>query len=61
VPASKTREAKTPAIRQGSACPINSRSQCLDCHMPPFRSEPLHATFTDHYIRVHPELKPVQK
>jgi hypothetical protein len=26
--------------------------------MPPFESKPLHATFADHYIRVHPELKP---
>jgi hypothetical protein len=29
--------------------------------MPTIRSEPLHATFTDHYIRVRPELKPVQR
>ena len=56
-PPSKTREARPSAIRQGSTCPINASSKCLDCHMPPFRSEPLHATFTDHYIRVRPELK----
>ena len=41
----------------GMACPINPARDCLGCHMPTFRSQPLHATFADHYIRVHPELK----
>jgi tetratricopeptide (TPR) repeat protein len=56
-PPSKTGDFKATAIRRGSTCPINATSSCLGCHMPPFRSEPLHATFTDHYIRVRPELK----
>jgi hypothetical protein len=44
----------------GSACPINPSRDCLGCHMPPFRSQPLHAIFWDHYIRVHPELRKPQ-
>jgi tetratricopeptide (TPR) repeat protein len=38
-----------------TTCPVNPARDCLGCHMPPFRSEPLHATFADHYIRVHTE------
>ena len=45
------------APERGAPCPVNPRSGCVGCHMPPFRSEPLHATFTDHYIRVHHEMK----
>ena len=40
-----------------SVCPVNPKHGCVGCHMPPFRSGPLHATFTDHFIRVHPERK----
>jgi hypothetical protein len=43
---------------RGAICPVNTAKGCVGCHMPPFESRPLHATFTDHYIRVHPELKP---
>ena len=43
---------------RGSICPVNPADGCIGCHMPPFESKPLHATFTDHYIRVRPELKP---
>ncbi|HKI16235.1 MAG TPA: hypothetical protein VKA15_00060, partial [Isosphaeraceae bacterium] len=39
----------------GPTCPINPSHGCVACHMPPFQSKPIHATFTDHYIRVHPE------
>jgi hypothetical protein len=46
------------SARGGLACPVNPASGCVGCHMPPFKSEPLRATFADHYIRVHPELKP---
>ena len=45
------------AKRHGVPCPVNPTNGCVGCHMPPFRSEPLHATFTDHYIRVHHEAK----
>lgn len=40
---------------QASACPVDPARGCIRCHMPNFRSEPLHADFTDHYIRVHPK------
>ena len=43
---------------RGLPCPVNPADGCVGCHMPPFESKPLRATFTDHYIRVHPQLKP---
>jgi tetratricopeptide (TPR) repeat protein len=56
----RPRTSDPPAERavRGSTCPINPSDGCIACHMPPFESKPLHASFTDHYIRVHPELKP---
>jgi tetratricopeptide (TPR) repeat protein len=36
-----------------STCPVSPARGCIGCHMPPYRSEPLHAIFSDHYIRVH--------
>lgn len=42
-----------PRVR-GAVCPVNPTKGCVGCHMPPFESPPLHATFADHYIRVHP-------
>lgn len=44
-----------PVGRPVVACPIDRDKGCVDCHMPSVRSEPLHATFADHYIRVHPD------
>ncbi len=38
----------------GIPCPVNPLRGCVGCHMPAFYSKPIHATFTDHYIRVHP-------
>ncbi len=40
---------------RGVPCPVNPARDCVSCHMPPFRSAPIHATFTDHYIRIHRE------
>ena len=48
--------AVTPASGRGAPCPVNPARNCVACHMPPYWSEPIHATFTDHYIRVHREL-----
>jgi tetratricopeptide (TPR) repeat protein len=45
------------AAGRGATCPVNPKGGCVGCHMPGFRSEPIHATFTDHYIRVHREAK----
>ncbi len=36
-----------------SPCPVNPVRGCLECHMPKVRYDWLHASFTDHYIRVH--------
>ncbi len=47
--------ARDKLARRGSTCPVNPETGCVDCHMPPFPSAAIHATFTDHYIRVHPE------
>jgi tetratricopeptide (TPR) repeat protein len=62
---SDTRKAAHPRDRGGTLkqiggaiCPVSPTRDCLDCHMPSFRSEPLHATFADHYIRVHREVMP---
>jgi formate-dependent nitrite reductase cytochrome c552 subunit len=52
-------EPRTSARRSpGSASPVNPVDGCVRCHMPTFRNEPLHADFTDHFIRVHPDKKP---
>ena len=34
-------------------CPINASKDCLKCHMPVEKTAIPHATFSDHYIRVH--------
>jgi hypothetical protein len=39
-----------------SPCPVNPRRDCLQCHMPKVRYDWLHASFTDHYIRVHTDM-----
>jgi tetratricopeptide (TPR) repeat protein len=46
------------ALGEGPPCPVNPATGCVGCHMPPYRSEPLRATYADHYIRVHREIKP---
>jgi hypothetical protein len=35
------------------SCPVEPRQGCLKCHMPQVDDIVPHATFTDHYIRVH--------
>jgi hypothetical protein len=56
LPGQAAQSAQKPGPSQG-VCSINPTQGCLNCHMPPHRSEALHTTFADHYIRVHPELK----
>jgi len=34
-----------------TACPIGVQL-CVTCHMPKFKNETIHATFTDHWIRI---------
>jgi len=44
------------ATVKASVCPVNARDDCIRCHMPAVRVEALHASFTDHYIRIHPDV-----
>jgi len=50
--------AAVPGVARGAICPVNPAHGCVGCHMPLYRSRPLHASFADHYIRVHPHAKP---
>jgi hypothetical protein len=36
---------------QRTACPVGV-ILCVTCHMPKFRNQMMHATFTDHWIRI---------
>jgi hypothetical protein len=45
----KTERHKTE--RQRTACPIGVKL-CVTCHMPQFKSDGFHFTFTDHWIRI---------
>jgi tetratricopeptide (TPR) repeat protein len=59
-PAAATQARAMPATgtdhpERRSTCPVSPATGCIDCHMPAFQSGPLHATFRDHFIRVHPE------
>src|SRR5262249_19954018 len=56
-PAAASSSAAPASSRRTVVCPVSPTTGCVACHMPPFRSEPIHATFTDHYIRIHLELK----
>jgi tetratricopeptide (TPR) repeat protein len=38
---------------RGSVCKVNPTRDCLGCHMPKVPMPILHASLTDHYIRVH--------
>ncbi|CAN5771234.1 hypothetical protein BH23PLA1_BH23PLA1_40670 [soil metagenome] len=37
-------------------CPVNPAQNCISCHMPKRPSQMSHTDFTDHHIRVHPDL-----
>jgi hypothetical protein len=41
-----------------TACPIGVKL-CVTCHMPRFKNPLLHATFTDHWIRIAPAGAPL--
>lgn len=49
----KSRRPKTGNLQNhpGSACPV-SKQNCVTCHMPQIEIPSMHATFTDHRIRV---------
>jgi tetratricopeptide (TPR) repeat protein len=41
--------------RRAAVCPVNPANDCLGCHMPRVPMPALHASLTDHYIRVRRE------
>ena len=50
---------KEVATIRGKICPVNSKDQCIRCHMPPgpaFENTATPTKFADHLIRVHKEL-----
>ena len=49
---------KTARTFRSSTCPVKPAEGCIGCHMPSIPNRPLHATFTDHYIRVHADSRP---
>jgi tetratricopeptide (TPR) repeat protein len=51
--ADQSTKLKTDRPASSASCPVNPNGDCINCHMPSMPSKPLHATFTDHYIRVH--------
>jgi len=46
----KSTDAKT-ARRNADACPVSTK-QCVTCHMPRVELPGMHASFTDHWIRI---------
>ena len=52
-----TSSAKSEREARPSTCLVKSADGCIGCHLPTIRNEPLHASFADHYIRVHPSSK----
>jgi tetratricopeptide (TPR) repeat protein len=48
---------KTERAFRASPCPVKPADGCIGCHMPSIPNKALHATFTDHYIRVHRDSK----
>jgi hypothetical protein len=52
-------EAKTEA-RAAAACPVGAR-RCVTCHMPKVELPEMHASFTDHWIRIAKPNDPVPR
>jgi formate-dependent nitrite reductase cytochrome c552 subunit len=38
-------------VRTASACPVSTK-KCVTCHMPKVELPGMHASFTDHWIRI---------
>jgi tetratricopeptide (TPR) repeat protein len=56
-PARMSRIAELPTGVRRTPCPVNPTKDCVRCHMPVVKDAVPHASFTDHFIRVHRELK----
>jgi hypothetical protein len=48
--------AESPEHGAIALCPIDREQGCISCHMPRRESSMRHTRFTDHHIRVHPDL-----
>jgi hypothetical protein len=55
-PADKPKAAASAGRR--AVCPVNPTADCLGCHMPKVPMPALHASLTDHYIRVRRSTSP---
>jgi len=55
----KSTDPKT-ARRNADACPVSTR-QCVTCHMPKVELPGMHASFTDHWIRISRPGDPVPR
>ena len=51
---------KVEAAREGRACPVNAKENCVSCHMPKVDDPTRRSRFTDHHIRVHRDLASAQ-
>ncbi len=40
-------------VVKGAVCPVESASNCVNCHMPRTKTAIPHTTFSDHNIRIH--------
>jgi tetratricopeptide (TPR) repeat protein len=50
------RAARDPGHRRpvsASSCPVETKTNCAQCHMPKVKVPSAHTLFTDHFIRVH--------
>ena len=54
-----TKEAKTER-RSATACPVSTK-KCTTCHMPKIELPGMHASFTDHWIRIAKPNEPVPR
>jgi tetratricopeptide (TPR) repeat protein len=50
----------TQTVDRSNACPVNPTNDCINCHMPKVSVADLHASLTDHYIRVHGRRAPAR-
>jgi tetratricopeptide (TPR) repeat protein len=50
-PAALATRPRLPDSAPRTACPVNPRGGCVECHMPTDRGAVPHAVFTDHFIR----------
>jgi hypothetical protein len=51
---------KGEGAREGRACPVNAKENCVSCHMPKVDDPTRRSRFTDHHIRVHRDLASAQ-